>query len=54
MDGTNEEMEAAAEEAVDKAAEALEAEINAMQTTEAVDMPKEAAETGVIDMEGRQ
>ena len=54
MDGTNEEMEAAAEEAVDEVVEAVEAEIIAMQTTEAVDMPKEAAETGVIDMEGRQ
>ena len=54
MDGSSEEMEASAEMAVDEAADAVEAEIAAMQTTEAVDMPEEAAETGVIDMEGRQ
>ena len=54
MGATNEEMEAAAEEAVDEAAEAVEAEITAMQIAEAVVMPEEATETGAIDMEGRQ
>ena len=54
MGATNEEMEAAAEEAVDEAAEAVEAEITTMQTAEAVDLPEEAAETEGIDMEGRQ
>ena len=53
-DGSSKGMEVAAEVAVDEATEAMEAEIVAMQTTEAVDMPEEAAETVVIDMEGRQ
>ena len=54
MDGSNEEMEAAAEEAVDKAAEAVEAAIIAMQTAVAVDLPEETAETVDFDMEGQQ
>ena len=54
MDGSSKEMEAAAEVAVDEAAEAVKAEITAMQTPEAVDMPEEAVDTGAIDMEGRQ
>ena len=47
-------MEAAAREAVELAAEAVELEIAAMQIMEAVNMPKEAAEAIIIDMEGRQ
>ena len=51
---SREEREVAVGVAMDEAAEAMEAGISAMQTTEAVDMPKEAAETVDIDMEGRQ
>ena len=54
MDATNVEMEAAAEEAVDEAVEAVEAAIIAMQTAAAVDLPEETAETVDFDMEGQQ
>ena len=54
MEDSREEMEAVAEVAVDKAAEAVEADIATMQTTEVVDIPEEAAETVDIDIEGRQ
>ena len=54
MDATNVEMEAAAEEAVDEAAEAVEAAIIAIQTAAAVDLPEETAETVDFDMEGQQ
>ena len=54
MEDVREEMEAAAEMAVDEAAEAVEAEIATKQTTEVVDMPEEATETVDIDVEGGQ
>ena len=54
LEGSREETEAAAEEAVEVPAEAVEEMIAAMQTTEAVDMPKEAEQTRGTDMEGQQ
>ena len=54
MEDSREETEAAAEEALEVATEAVEAMIAAMQTTEAVDMPEEAAKTRDIDMQGQQ
>ena len=47
-------MEAATEEAIEVAAEAVEVEIAAMQKMVATDMPEEASETMDIDMEGWQ
>ena len=53
MEGFSEVTKAAAGEAVEEAAEAVEVEIAATQTMEAKDMPKDTAETMDIDMEGR-
>ena len=46
--------EAAKEEAMDVATEALEMEITTTQTMVAVDMLEESAEAVIIDMKGRQ